>query len=94
MDYTPEQLGAAYKKAIAAGNIPVANEIANALNAAVGQPSASITEPSQEEMAAAQQSLARETRSMEPVTFPEGLQAYFSRDKRNQIAQELSLIHI
>jgi len=48
----------------------------------------SIIEPSQEEMAAAQQSLARETRSMEPVTFPEGLQAYFSRDKRNQIAQE------
>jgi len=32
MDYTPEQLGAAYKKAIAAGDIDSANEIATALN--------------------------------------------------------------
>lgn len=47
-----------------------------------------VIEPSAEEMATAQRSLAFENRSMEPVTLPEAVQAYFSPAKKAQIAQE------
>jgi len=89
MSYTPQQLGVAYKAAIDAGNMEAAKELAAALNAAVAsQPAPTIVEPSAEEMAAAQQAVAYENRSMEPVTLSEAVQAYFSPAKRAQIAQE------